>query len=244
VRDKRFRIDSRNRIWSKKSNNINLGLANIQKSEINFHRVNDLKNWIKDFFNNGYWENSVRNYCKCVWLTNDYLKKQSFDNPIGLFSVPNELLWQVHPGLGRSIILYHFGEDIIPALVYNADCRKVKFNKIFKNANDIDNYFNKSNIRIEINNQVGNTEVPHVHIDSNLVEPKVVEMKLQIEKFFKETHIDANFDMKEYGYNFKVTHPKSSIKVSVESKESIDKAFLLMPLYKNFENYGVKIECT
>ena len=57
--------------------------------------------------------------------------------------------------------------------------------------------------------------------------------------------IKSNFDIESWGYKAPVTGQQ--ITVTVDNPLSVDniiRAFFLMPKFNQFDNYGVKIECT
>ena len=73
-------------------------------------------------------------------------------------------------------------------------------------------------------------------------------MRKQITKFYRNTKITSNFDLTEFGYNRNIVDdPKQNVHVTIENSTTnlqAIRALLLLPTFKTFNNYGVKIERT
>lgn len=253
-----------NIFWENKKPAEDVGIITIPKDSIRFDTVQNLPYRVRNYFTVGinmsskkhnwhfsspeyrHWQDNIETYVKSVWLSRDFINEGKLRNPVGLHWSPDDKKWVIHPGGSRQVILYHYYGNKITGIGFNTCGKKVNFEKKFYSVEEIKEYCNVSNIHLSIVEQY-NTLVPHIHLDSHTIQENVHKMHKRIKKFYKTTKIISNFKLEEYGY----VPPKDedvlkTIKVTIEDKniDTIMKAFMLIPSFDNFENYGVKVERT
>lgn len=175
-------------------------------------------------------------YAKNVWLTKEYIKNnKQFKYPLGLKWDSESQLWKVHPGGHRSTVIYYFPTKTTLGLTLDKVSNSVM---TFSSVNDLIEYYNTEEIGIPKDNSV--------YIDSSTQYTSINDTIKDMKNFFQSTEVCANFNLQEYGYNKKILiRKKRSIRVSVNDptdKMQVIRAFLLMPYFKSFNDYGVKIE--
>jgi hypothetical protein len=176
-------------------------------------------------------------YAKTVWLTKEYFNnRKSFKWPLGIMPNINGK-WDIHPGGHRSTVIYYFPCDSVLGLtsVYKEDCIKQ-----FTSINDLKDYFKTDDIDIKFHNY------PQVFLDTTTQYKSINNTLKHLKNFFNTTHIESNFDLINWGYNQKkIKSAKSRIKVTIEDSTTnlhAIRAFLLMPNFDSFDDYGIKIE--
>jgi hypothetical protein len=246
--------------------NESFGLATIDKNMLHYDTICDLKNEIYNFFtiglnSNPNWENisvdnwdtyvkeykhPIENYGKLVWLTRDYISNKSFNNPIGVHWDPTVKKWIIHPGGSRQKVIHLFHQDPLDVVAFNTGGIDLKFNKKFKSYVDLEQYFNEPELFLCVVADHGSL-IPHLHFSHNTsIIKNVKEYHTKMKQFFTRYKLVANFDLKEYGY----VAPKKFkhlVKIKIENAEDTDqqiRALALAPSFLNYNNYGVKIECT
>jgi hypothetical protein len=233
-----------------------LYLIKVPRQELNFwkrvHKFDSyIKNYLKLGMNRKYkhykqyeesktyrnYQRFVGYYAKTVWLTKEYFENnKEFKIPLGLRRNNSEK-WDIHPGGHRNTVIYYFPNELILGLTQDyAD----SYIKEFESIDELKIYFNTSDIGIEFN------KFPEIHIDTNPQYALVNKTIRNLREFFNTTHIDSNFNLKEWGYDKKtVKRVKKHIRVTIDDSTNdiqIIRSFLLMPTFDNFDGYGVKIE--
>ena len=69
----------------------------------------------------------------------------------------------------------------------------------------------------------------------------------QVQQFYKNTKIIANFDISRYGYKENLSRNLETITVTVDNPDdqgNVNRALILLPSFDTFNNYGVRIERT
>jgi len=222
----------------------------LQRDVIEFNKtgINLKVNWSKlELDTPSYikYQTHLENYVKAVWLTKDYIINSGFKNPIGVHWNPKLNKWNIHPGGSRQKILHLFEKKSIKAIAFNTSGINVKFSKIFNNVKDIKNYYNLEDVFLTCVADYGSL-VPHVHFDQKSILGSVEKQFDSIKQFYKHTNIQANFDLTKWGYT-PPTNCKYNVTIMVEdplNNDNIIRAFLLLPSFDKFNNYGVKIERT
>lgn len=199
----------------------------------------------------------VKNYAKTVWLTDEYLNNDlTFKNPLGLNWDIKQKLWNIHPGGNRNFVMYYFpkpGRQYITGVGFNTGgYRGVSFQHIFNSVDDIKKHFDNEDIMLSTTTQIQDPNgdkinlLPHVHIDNGNMQIKINTYADKIKTFYNYTRIESNFKMRKWGYDSSlVKKAKNTIRVTVDNKkdsEQIARAFLLMPIRDEFNDFGVKIE--
>jgi hypothetical protein len=176
-------------------------------------------------------------YVKHVWLAKEYItNNKKFKYPLSLSWNEGKQLWNIHPGGHRSTVLYYFPTNSV--LGVTTDNVKDPI-KNFNNLIEMQDYFNTTEVNINKRS---------IFIDNN---PQYNAINNTIEKtkeFFKTTEILANFDLQEFGYDKKIiTNKKYVVNIKIDDSTNnmqAIRAFLLMPSFNSYNDYGVKIERT
>ena len=223
-------------------------------SLIYWQRTYELPALIKNFFSKGmhkhfpyfkHFENTKRYlnyqsqlgvYTKCVWLTNEYITNNSqFKNPLSLTWNKDKQLWIVHPGGHRSVVQYYFPTKTLLGIT------KEKVNEYKEKFSNIEQ------LQKFVNAEVTDTK-NGLFFDTHDQYDQINKMRKQITKFYRNTKITSNFDLTEFGYNRNIVDdPKQNVHVTIENSTTnlqAIRALLLLPTFKTFNNYGVKIERT
>lgn len=253
--------------FNKKRPGEDLGLTTVPVNELNFDTIDGLPQSIKTFFKRGIhkkckrvmsyslkkykeysdYQQTLEDYSKAVWLTKDFISLGSFKNPIGVHWNPNINKWNIHPGGTRQRVIYHFEKNKeIAVLGFNTKEKSIKFSQKFLSVKEMQDYFNTSEIQIVCTKDYDSI-IPHVHFDQDKMKTDIFSSIKYIQDFYKTNKIVANFDMADFGYAENIESPRSTIKLTVDDPNSIDnitRAFLLLPSFENFNDYGVTIERT
>lgn len=226
-------IPNPSQFWSLKKHNESFGIATIPKADMIFRF--SVSYLTKNFFKT----RQSDNYCKLVWLTSQYYKTKRFNFLIGAIWNPTNDKWEIHPGGGRQIPIYYFGNEMQECLCFNTNGKEVEFTETFESFDDIKKKWPRNHLRFVVCKDF-NTVTPHLQIDTNkLQDYKNTYFKL-IDKFYKHYSITANFDLTEYGYD-NIDSKKSTCKVEIKTNKGKDKAFMLMPIVKYYEDSDIKI---
>lgn len=230
-------------------------LINVPSDSLNYwSRVYEFKTYINNFFQTGlhenfleydshkktkqyeYYQDQLGIYAKCVWLTKEYFNNKQFKYPLGLTWNTNKNLWNIHPGGHRCVVQYYFPKDTVLGLTHEP---VTKYKKEFLNKKELETYF-RTTIDVKKDNSI--------LIDTNSQYESINNTIRKIKKFYKTTSISANFDLNSFGYRKSVvTDSKQKIKVRVDDTTNniqAIRALLLLPLFDNFNDYGVQIERT
>jgi len=266
------RSNSHEKLFFKyKHPNENLGIVNIRLTTIDFMPTSDTflqsvfkyfskglysKTITDDTFSNysdskyKQYQFEIENYTKAVWLTSIYLNK-GFKNLMGIHWNPEISKWQIHPGGTRQTVLRLFTKnDHAEFLAFNTGGKDTLFEKVFKDYNHLRSYFlDNEDICLFVTADHGSL-IPHVHFDQKSLKSSAIGINGYIEtvkNFYKSTHIEfTNFDPKTVNYNLP-KNTRNYRKVTLEDpndQDNIIRAFLLLPNFETFNDYGVKIECT
>lgn len=258
------------KFFKDKHSNEDLGIAEIPLSTIDFVPNNDTflifisaylskginlkvtKDTFLNYSSSKYvkYQYLIENYTKAVWLTGIFLN-EGFKNLMGAHWNPKINKWQIHPGGTRQTVLRMFTKkDHAEFLAFNTGGVKTQFKNVFKSYKSLTDYFtDKQDIFLCLTADHGSL-IPHVHFDQH-------NLKLAgrgaggyikaIKKFYKNTHIEfTNFDPSTVNYN-PPKKAKNYRKVTLDDptdQSNIIRAFLLLPNFETFNDYGVKIECT
>ena len=255
-------LHGNNLFWEHKKPTEDIGIISIPKESIRFDTVQNLPYRVRNYFTKGMdmpskahnwhfqspecrrWQDNIETYVKSVWLTRDFIIEGKLKNPVGLHWNPEEKKWVIHPGGSRQVILYHYYGNKITGLGFNTGGKKVNFEQKFYSVEEIKEFCNVKNIHLSIVEQY-NTLVPHVHLDAHTIQDAVHKLHKRIRKFYNTTEINANFNLEEYGYrkpNSKNITSSLTVSVNKKDDDTIMKAFMLLPSFKDYEGYGVKIE--
>jgi hypothetical protein len=253
--------------FSKKQLGEDLGLTTVSINELNFDTIDGLPHSIKTFFEQGIhkkckgvmsyslkrhkkyreYQQTLEDYSKAVWLTKDFISLDSFRNPIGVHWNPRINKWNIHPGGTRQRVIYHFEKNKeINVLGFNTNAKPIKFSRKFFSVEEIQEYFNASDVALVCTSDYGSI-IPHIHFDYNKTYTDIFSSIKHLQDFYKTTKLITNFDMADFGYTEKIESPRLTVKLTVDdpsSADNITRALLLLPSFKNFNDYGVKIECT
>ena len=252
--------DHSTKFFEYKANDEFVGIAVLSKESMNLNAINCLHDDISYYFKYGInktidwnilnykmkdyytYQAQVENYIKAVWLAHDFIVNKGFKNPVGCFWNPRNHNWSVHPGGSRQKILKLFGDENIETLCFNTGGVSCEFKKIFTSFDDITSYYNSNDISLVIVADHGSL-IPHIHFDQEQIFSSVKYYYNLIKDFYNTTSIESNFDMSQYGY----IKPKRGrkIKITLDNPDSeIEqfRAFLLVPTFDNYNDYGVKIE--
>lgn len=178
-----------------------------------------------------------RSYCKQVWLADDFLNNGKLDHPISVFWVPdmdpdsdflNDLFqtedfsifkdiekgtWRVSSGFGRNKFLRYFlkPEDEIQVAAFTTFGKSLKFEKIFNNDKECEEYFGEG-CRLHVCGNWG-TAIPI--LDSS-IQRKVAdvcdEYHNKIYDWFKNIEITSNIKISEYNLKPPNTYHRRKIK--------------------------------
>lgn len=257
-------IEANNIFWKHIGPNEHVGIITVPKRSIQFTTVSKLPNRVKDYLTRGLykkspkhklsfkdpkyrdWQDEIETYIKSVWLTRDFINDGKLKNPVGMHWNPKERKWIIHPGGSRQVILYHYYGDEITGIGYNTKGHKVKFEHKFSSVEEIKEFYNANYVHLSIVEQY-DTIVPHIHIDSTTIQETVNDLHKRVQEFYRTTHIDANFNLEKYGYKSpdkKFIQNKIRVTIDKQDENTIMKAFMIMPSFDTFDNYGVKIERT
>lgn len=132
---------------------------------------------------------------KLVWLLDEYISSGSFENPIGLLWNPILSQYEIHPGGSRKILLSLSDNPYLTGLTFNAKGGGIKpdeFKTIFKNTEDVKNYFAEKKISLGLTPDNG-TLYPHVHFDMQQIIDKSILYSKRVNDFLETTYIDADF---------------------------------------------------
>lgn len=252
-----------------KQENENLGIITVSIRDLNFwNNFRSFQEYVQNYLQEGirrkfpsytkFEKNAaydqyvilVKNYVKTVWLTDEYLNNDlSFENPLGLnWDIPQKL-WNIHPGGSRNFVMYYFpkpGKSYVTGVGFNTGgYRGVSFQAVFRNMDEIKEYFNKDDISLTTTIQ-NDRLIPHVHLDNGNMQFKINTYAEKVKHFFETTRIESNFNLRKWGYSESlIRKEKNIIRVTVENKkdkEQIARAFLLMPIRNEFNGFGVRIE--
>lgn len=250
-----------------KQENEFLGIIRILKDDINFGTVRTLLPSMQSFFQYGidikfnkplYYMPSIHNeyveyqtkledYIKAVWLTKDFINNGSFKNPIGVHWNPNENKWDIHPGGSRQRVLYFFDKsNELTVLGFNTNSKPTKFIQKFDSVEQVKQFFKTKDITLMCIANYGSI-IPHVHFDQINMINSIVKHIHYIQNFYKTTRILTNFDTACLNYKEEISKPVKTIKVTIDDPfcmDSIIRAFLLLPSFEKFNDYGITIERT
>jgi hypothetical protein len=233
-----------------------INLIEVSPTDLNFwDRAYTFDLYIKNFFRKGInkrfdkfvrYEDSKQYYnyqellgfyVKHVWLAKEYItNNKKFKYPLSLSWNERKQLWNIHPGGHRSTVLYYFPTNTVLGLTTDDVNDSIKK---FNNLTELQDYFNTTEVNINKRS---------IFIDNN---PQYTAINDTIEKtkdFFKTTEIRANFDLQEFGYDKKIiTNKKYVVNIKIDDSTNnmqAIRAFLLMPSFNSYNDYGVKIERT
>jgi hypothetical protein len=233
-----------------------VNLIEVPPTDLNFwDRTHTFDVYIKNFFRKGInkrfdkfvrYEESKKYYnyqellgfyVKHIWLTKEYItNNKKFKYPLSLSWNKTKQLWNVHPGGHRSTVIYYFPTNTTLGITMDDTESAIK---TFSNIIEMQDYFNTTEININNNS---------IFIDNNPQYAAINNIIKKTKDFFKTTEIRANFDLQEFGYDKKIiTNKKHVVDVKIDnSTNNIQaiRAFLLMPSFKLYNDYGVKIERT
>lgn len=240
--------------YKSKKDNEHLGIASFQKNELNFETLKYLPRVVDNFFKYGIhatnieelfhtniskFRNNLEGYTKLCWLASDYFNNNyKFKNLIGVKYNPKLNVWDIHPGGSRQVILKYFGPDEIQAIAFNTGGIKRKFDIIFNDKIELQNFF-KKDIMFICSTEHGSI-IPHLHFDQALLTIKTIEWAIRVQKFWRDTHVIGPFN-KSIIYH-KSTHKKKTLRLTLENNNDYIKGLVLLPLYNNYSFQGIKIE--
>jgi len=249
-----------------KSTNEDFGIFKVKKTNLDYHEFDFFKNYVINFLTYGIyddpyikindpkeyntkkvinWTRNIENYCKYVWLTHEYLNHNKFNNYMGIHWDPLIDKWKIHPGGSRKLVHYFFGPEKSKFIGFNTNNKGKKFilQKKYTSIKEFEMDFTGYSISFTADH---NTIVPHVHFENhNYIVNHVIQYHKKIKNFYLNTNIIANFNIDNWAIT-NSSSKKNTVKVVLEevNNENILKAFMLLPNFKNFNNYGVKIEST
>tara|TARA_B100000212_G_scaffold335597_1_gene307767 strand:+ start:545 stop:1399 length:855 start_codon:yes stop_codon:yes gene_type:complete len=244
-----------------KASNENLGIANIHKDELLFRETKQLFKKLRVFFQTNIkvppeeafkspeFDSNLKVIPKIVGLLDEYIKNEnSFNIPLTVHWNPYFKKWDIHPGLGRQVVIDLFDKNkILECIAFNTYGKKVRFKKIFYSNDELDNYYKNYKVQIYISPNYG-TFIPHVHVDAE---------KTFMRKFFEKSYesvfnvvknydiICDDVDLKPY-FKCNTSDPdKKRIKIEMKkvSKRNIIRSILLALTGKEY-NYNNKIKIT
>ena len=157
-----------------KASNENLGIANIHKDELLFRETKQLFRKLKVFFQTNIkvtpeaafkspeFDSNLKVIPKIVGLLDEYIKnKNSFNIPLTVHWNPYFKKWDIHPGLGRQVVIDLFDKNkILECITFNTNGKNVDFDKIFNSYNELHNYYKNYKVQIYISPNYG-TFIPH-----------------------------------------------------------------------------------
>lgn len=246
-----------------------LGLASLPLKDLDFHSVTSdlVVNSITMFLTKGIngnikevpiycdekkdeyvqYQLMFENYPKLVWLASEYISLKKFKNPIGVHWNSMNDIWNIHPGGSRQVIIYYFEKNSeLEVLAFNNSGKSLSFRKKFSSINEIKEYYKTQNISIICTANYGSL-IPNVHFDQSDMKDSILNSIRQVQQFYKNTRIIANFDISRYGYKENLSRNLETITVTVDDprdQANINRAFILLPSFDTFNDYGVRIERT
>jgi hypothetical protein len=246
-----------------------LGLASLSLKELDFHSAtsNVIENSITGFLTKGidsnikeipiYYDEKkdeyiqyqlmFENYPKLVWLASEYINLKTFKNPIGVHWNVRTNMWNIHPGGSRQVIIYYFEKNSeLEVLAFNNGGKSLSFRKKFSSIDEIKEYYKTHNISIVCTADHGSL-IPSVHFDQSDMKDNILKSIHQVQQFYKNTKIIANFDISRYGYKENLSRNLETITVTVDNpddQDNVNRALILLPSFDTFNNYGVRIERT
>lgn len=256
-----------NGFWEIKKPYETLGIARVSKHMLSYWpRIKKYENYLIKYFQTGIrkdieptiwlphydpvynqYQEEIEGYVKAVWLTHGFFTEGGLRKPIGVHWSPISLDWRIHPGGTRQAIIKYFAPDIIDCMCFNTGGQDMEYVKVFNSVEEIAEYTNSTKVFLTVTEEKGYF-IPHIHLDGFTIKPAMVETHERLKKFFRKTKIDANFDLREFGYNEDklLETPKKNIRLTIndQSMDTKVKAMLLLPSFNNFEGHGVKIERT
>jgi len=174
--------------------------------------------------------------------------KNSFNIPLTVHWNPYFKKWDIHPGLGRQVVVDLFEtKKNLDCIAFNTNGIDVNFKKIFYSYKELEDYYKNFKVQIYISPNYG-TFIPHVHVDAE---------KTFMRKFFEKSYksvynvvknydiICDDVDLKPY-FNCNTFNPdKKKIKIEIKkvSKRNILRSILLALTGKEY-NYNNKIKIT
>lgn len=251
-----------------KHSNEDLGIASIDMSKLNFYPDDHtFLGHIKKYFTEGIdfnytkfkndlytnpkeyakYQQCLENYTKAVWLTKIFLSN-GFKNLLGAHWNPQISKWDIHPGGTRQTVLRLFSkEDKIDFLAFNTGGAKTNFKRTFNNYNQLRSSFkNAEDIYMCVTADHGSL-IPHVHFDQRSLREASMDYIVTAKNFYKTTHVKFNnFNIDSLEYK-PPKNPTSCRTVTLENPNDLSnvvRAFLLLPNFETFNDYGVKIERT
>ena len=244
-----------------KASKENLGIANIHKDELLFRETKQLFKKLRTFFQTNIkvppeeafkspeFDGSLKVIPKIVGLLEEYIEnKNSFNIPLTVHWNPYFKKWDIHPGLGRQVVVDLFEtKKNLDCIAFNTNGINVNFKKIFYSYKELEDYYKNFKVQIYISPNYG-TFIPHVHVDAE---------KTFMRKFFEKSYrsvynvvknydiICDDVDLKPY-FNCNTFNPnKKRIKIEIKkvTKRNIMRSILLALTGKEY-NYNNNIKIT
>jgi hypothetical protein len=262
--------DAGNDFWKEMRPGEKIGMIKLNQSDLRFWpRVLDYENFLINYFQTGFfrsvddiqkflklkmdnpvynqYQEEVEGYVKAVWLAGDFIKEGGLRKPLGVHWSELEKKWFIHPGGTRQAIIKLFGPEYIECIGFNTNGKKASFFKVFNSIEDIAKYTNSTKVYIAATRN-WDTNIPHIHMDGFTIKPAILEKVRYLHKFFRTTKIQANFNLKDWGYNEDKVLRKVKRRVTVNvdnlTNDNIMKALLLLPTFNGLDLDGVHIERT
>lgn len=231
-----------------------LGIAKFHKDELDFGTFSYLPQLINNFFTEGIhikdidtlfykdkhrFRDYIEGYTKLCWLAYEFIENNyKFKNIIGVHYNPQTKIWNIHPGGSRQIILNYFGSDVIDAVAFNTGGMHKEFNRVFKNKNDLQKYFQKDFMFVCTADH--GSIIPHVHLDQDILSIKTLEWSKKVQDFWKNTNVIGSVHEMITQYNSK--DKETTLRLRLENNNDLIKGLILLPSYKNFYRHGVEIK--
>lgn len=248
-----------------KRDNEYFGLAEFSIDEFKLD-VRAIEKPVKNFFSNGVFNRynflanykdspdkflhlhmQAKTYIKLVWLAKEFIDNdRQFKNPLCVHWDLDLGKWVIHPGTVRQFISFLFFNDKFTALTFNNSGKDMLFKKVFASIDEFKDYYKNYSYDFVVTADRG-CLIPHVNFDQHTMKLTLQEEFKRVKDFLKFTKLEANFDLKEWGYNKEICiRPNNKVKLTVTepTDKNIIKSLILCSSFDTYKDEGVTIERT
>jgi hypothetical protein len=262
------KVDHSDLFFKFKHKNETLGIATIKREELfdEENYENKSINFIKGFFNSGIQFDelshdykldvsdhprlhTIASYPISAVLTKEYLNKGKFDSPLSCKWHPDLSKWIIHPGMTRARVLHHFLEGDLEVYAFNTHGLVLPtYTRIFNSKKEIADYITQqtnkpATIYLFCSAYFGSL-LPDIYLDQP--QSKSTNCFIEVAAFYRNTKINANFDLEIFEYEEKeiLRTPQREVTVHVDSHDdfTLTRAMMLLPCHANYEGYGISIK--
>jgi hypothetical protein len=246
------RNGSRELFFKYKHQDEELGIATLLKSDIVLHEGGFFNQAIKNWFRRGIiqsaeqlqskgtasWRLYGEEYTKAVWLTKIFLT-EGFKYYMGAHFSPRIRKWHIHPGGNRFRVWCLFdNKKDHDFLVFNNSGHDINFKLTFKSIEELEDYV-KEPASVALVADHGSL-IPHIHFGQKELHDTTAKKHEELRNFWNWHSIECNIP----GWDRKAMHEKSTINISVQNPNDVQKALLIAPSFKSWNKDGIKIERT